>query len=564
MKILLIEESAADARLVRDALAPGGESVFAIRHATRLSEGLAALADESFDAIILDLWLPDSRGIDSIAQLLVAAAAVPIVVLSAQQDETLALQAVRRGAQDYLVKGEWDAKLLLRVLRYAVERKHAEQYISHLAYHDGLTNLPNRRLFLDRLEQALALARRTGRTLALLFLDIDRFKAVNDTAGHGAGDQLLRHIAERLKASTRASDTVARVGGDEFTVVLSEVSRTDDVVAYVEKLLEHLRAPLAVGAQSLAVTASVGISLYPEDGDTAEMLLDRADRAMYLAKEEGRDNYRFYLPERNTFATEQAALAHDLGGALARGEFRLFYQPIIDVRATQPCGMEALLRWVHPERGVVAPRQFLPLAVTAGCDAAIGEWTLEQAVRQADAWTDAGLAAGPIHVNLLDRQLGHRACIQELVRLAERHAGVARRVVLEIGEGDLLRMGTAGQAALTRVGELGYRVALDGFGSADSGIVRLARLRLAAIKLDASLLDRPGQVAPDASLVGAIVAFARTLGLRTIAVGVEDAEQLAFLRDAGCDAVQGEFIAGARDAGAATRFLEEHAGRGGR
>jgi len=564
VKLLLIEENDADARLVREALAANVEGAFEIRHATRLSDGLAALDDEAFDAIILDLWLPDSRGIDSIAQLLVSAAAVPIVVLSAQQDETVALQAVRRGAQDYLVKGEWDAKLLLRVLRYAIERKHAEQYINHLAYHDGLTNLPNRRLFLDRLEQALALARRTGRTLALLFLDIDHFKAVNDTAGHGAGDHLLRHLAERLKSSTRASDTVARVGGDEFTVVLSEVARTDDVVAYVEKLLDHLRAPLVVDGRNLAVTASVGISLYPDDGDTAEMLLDRADRAMYLAKEDGRDNYRFYLPERNTFATEQSALAHDLGGALARGEFFLLYQPIIDLTTGAACGMEAFLRWGHPERGVVAPRLFLPLAVSAGVDGAIGEWMLEQSVRQANAWAEAGLDAGPVHVNLLDRQLGQRACIHELVRLADRDASVARRIVLEIGESDLLRMGTAGHAALVRVADLGYRVALDAFGSADSGIVRLARLRLAALKLDAGLVERSGRGAPEASLLRALVAFAHALGLRTIAVGVDDAEQLAFLRDAGCDAAQGEFVAGMRGADAASRFLEERAGRGGR
>jgi diguanylate cyclase (GGDEF)-like protein len=294
MRVLLVEDSAADARMVREALKDVAASNYELVHVSRLDHGLGQLESGLFDAVLLDLELPDAWGLTALARVRNAAPDTPIVVLSGQSDEALALKAVKNGAQDYLLKDRRDGVRLSRSLRYAIERKRAELRIQHLADHDGLTGLPNRRLLVDRLSQTLARMQREKKMLALLFLDLDHFKLVNDCLGHAAGDELLKGVASRLSACVRACDTVARLGGDEFLLVLPEVRNVGDVDRFAAKVLGIFKVPFEVAGHSQHISASVGISLYPDDAESAEVLLRTADAAMYRAKDQEHGVYQFY------------------------------------------------------------------------------------------------------------------------------------------------------------------------------------------------------------------------------------------------------------------------------
>ena len=292
MRLLLIEDNPGDARLVREILRDAGHQGTRLTHAERLADGLRLLAEERFDAVLLDLFLPDSQGLETLLQVRTRAPEAPVIVLTGLQDEDLAALALRQGGQDYLVKAQFDGETLLRAVGHAIERTRSRVHLQHMAHHDALTGLPNRGLLEDRLRQALENARRNAQNLAVLFLDLDRFKTINDRFGHAAGDRLLEAVADRLTACVRASDTVARVGGDEFTILLPDIARLEDVTTVCLKILADLRTPYALGETQLTVTASIGASLFPGDGDDVEGLFRGADAAMYAAKEEGRDGYR--------------------------------------------------------------------------------------------------------------------------------------------------------------------------------------------------------------------------------------------------------------------------------
>jgi len=403
IRVLLVEGNPEDVRLVRGMLARAGAKKFDLTHVNRLGEAVRRLREEPFDVILLDLSLPDAHGLGAATQLQAAAPGVPIVVLSDTNDEALALQAVQAGVQDYLVKGRGNGDLLTRSLRYAVERKRAEERIAYLAQYDPLTGLANRALFRDRLTQALSRADRNGRLVALLFLDLDRFKAINDTLGHDAGDQLLQAVTERLKGSMRKVDTLARLGGDEFAVIAEGISRILDAATVAERISDLMASPFILNGQEVFVTTSIGIAIYRQDGEDADTLIKNADTALYRAKEQGRNTYQFYSPDLNVRASERLALESSLRRALERGEFLLYYQPQVDLRTGQVIGAEALLRWRHPGRGLVSPVEFIPVAEESGLIIPIGEWILRQACAHARAWQAAGLPLLPVAGNLSAR-----------------------------------------------------------------------------------------------------------------------------------------------------------------
>ena len=343
----MVEDSRGDARLVRHMLAQPGPSRFEITHVGNIGDALARLATERFDAVLLDLSLPDAHGLEGLGPIRHTAPDVPIVVLSGSADETTAIRAVQSGAQDYLVKGQAEGPQLARSIRYAIQRKKAEQQISYRAYHDGLTSLPNRTLLLDRLGLALSRSRRNKLMLALLFLDLDHFKHVNDTLGHDVGDMLLIAVAERLKRCMRESDTVARIGGDEFALVLPEIARAEDVGPFADKVLRALKTPFWLGGHELCISASMGIGLFPNDAKEAQALLKCSDVAMYRAKHQGGNAHRFCSPAMDTQASEHLVFVTGLRSALERQELTLHYQPIVDLRGRRVLGFEALLRWQH-------------------------------------------------------------------------------------------------------------------------------------------------------------------------------------------------------------------------
>jgi diguanylate cyclase (GGDEF)-like protein/PAS domain S-box-containing protein len=428
------------------------------------------------------------------------------------------------------------------VVRDVSERTYAEEQIKHLAYHDALTGLPNRLLFKDRLTVALSHAQRNGSRLSVLFLDLDRFKVINDSLGHNIGDQLLQAVAARVQSCVRESDTVARLGGDEFTLLLPNLSRSDDAAPVAQKLLEAVRYPFHIEGREFFITTSIGVSLYPEDGLDAETLIKNADTAMYQAKEQGRDNYQLFNAYINARALQRIALEHGLRRALTNDEMAVHYQPIFDFRSGRISGMEALLRWNHPEMGSIPPGMFIPLAEANGVMVPIGTWAMRAACRQAREWHEMGFKNLSLAVNLSVCQLQQPDLVQRVREILEETQIQPRMLELEITESSAMQSPETSVRTLYELKKLGVRISLDDFGTGHSSLSYLKRFPIDTLKIDQSFV-RDITTDPDtASIVSAIIAMARSLRLKVIAEGVEFSEQANFLRRYNCDQMQGYLI----------------------
>jgi diguanylate cyclase (GGDEF)-like protein/PAS domain S-box-containing protein len=428
------------------------------------------------------------------------------------------------------------------VVRDITERTYAEEQIKHLAYHDALTNLPNRLLFKDRLTVALSHAQREGAQLAVLFLDLDRFKVINDSLGHNIGDQLLQAVAARVQACVRDSDTVARLGGDEFTVLLPRLNRADDAAPVAAKIIEAVRYPFHIEGREFFITTSIGISLFPEDGTDAESLIKNADTAMYQAKEVGRDNYQLFNAVVNAKALQRITLEHGLRKAMPNDEFEVHYQPIVDLKHGCVTGMEALLRWNHPQMGPIPPATFIPLAEATGIMIPIGTWALREACRQAKAWHDAGHSELSLAVNLSVTQL-QQADLVDRVRIILAETGFpAHALDLEITESSAMQSPETSIRMLYELKKLGIRISLDDFGTGHSSLSYLKRFPIDTLKIDQSFVRDITSEVDAAAIVTGIIAMAHSLRLNVIAEGVEQDEQAKFLRDQGCDQMQGYLL----------------------
>ncbi len=435
------------------------------------------------------------------------------------------------------------------------KQKEREACIEYQAYHDALTALPNRRLFHDRLERALAQVERNGESLAVLFLDLDRFKNINDSLGHDIGDQLLQEVAQRLKETVRHEDTVARLGGDEFTVLLSRVTQRKEVEQVVRKLITAFRQPFKIEGHTLHISSSIGIALFPCDGETPEQLMKNADSAMYRAKEKGRNNACFYSQNMNARSENRLTLENDLHEALKRGELTPFYQLQREADSGAVSGFEVLLRWTHPERGLVMPSEFIALAEESGLIVPIGEWVLEQACQQAKVWVDAGQSDLTVAVNLSARQFQQPGLAKQVADILEKTGLPAKHLELEITENLLLQNSDQNSAVLQELHDLGICLALDDFGTGYSSLSYLKKFPFDRLKIDQSFVRSLPDSHEDAALVDAIITLGHTLGLEIIAEGVENEAQLAFLRDRGCDLIQGYLFSKPLPAEKAALFL---------
>jgi diguanylate cyclase (GGDEF)-like protein/PAS domain S-box-containing protein len=433
------------------------------------------------------------------------------------------------------------------VIQDITERKAQEARIEHLAYHDSLTGLPNRAMLMDRLGQALSQAQRLDQQVAVLFIDLDRFKLVNDSLGHAVGDQLLQEIARRLRATLRDNDTVARVGGDEFQVVACNVAGATDAARIAEKLMRVLGEPFVLEGQELHVSASLGVSLFPRDGATGELLLKYADTALYEAKGEGRNAYRFFSPEMNAQAHGRLRLENDLRRAVERHELELHYQPQLDLATGEVCAVEALVRWRHPVRGLVLPNAFIPMAEETGLVLGIGEWVLNEACCQVAQWQREGLADNltplRVAVNISARQL-QRPGLDGAVRRALSLSGLpAGCLELEITESSVMLDPLHARSVLQSLRELGVQLSIDDFGTGYSSLAYLKRLPLDRLKIDRSFIGGIPADPDDAAIVETIIVMTHKLGLRVIAEGVETQEQRLQLVRQGCDEMQGFLLA---------------------
>jgi diguanylate cyclase (GGDEF)-like protein/PAS domain S-box-containing protein len=671
--LLLIEDNLGDARLLREMFNERRSYDTKMTHVESMTDGEQHLAEHAVDLILLDLGLDDAEGLDAVRRAHAAAPRVPLVVLTGRDDETLAALALQEGAQDYLIKGQIEARGLMRSLRYAIERNSMEEAlfaekeraevtlncigdavactdlfgtitflnhaaetitgwslqeakgrpmgdvfqildatsrapvltsedggggrtrsvrlppncvlvqkdgfeiaiedniapindsegrptgevvvfhdvtaarqmtlaITHSANHDFLTGLPNRMLLNDRISQAIALAPRHRNQVAVLFLDLDGFKHINDSLGHPIGDRLLQSVAERLVGCVRASDTVSRQGGDEFVVLLSEVDRSEDAAISARRMLQAVAESHAIDDQDLHVTTSIGVSIYPDDGMDAETLIKNADTAMYQAKENGRQGYRFFKPAMNVRAVERQSIEEALRRALKRNEFALHYQPKIDLRTGKITGAEALIRWHHPERGLVAPVDFIPVAEDCGLIIPIGNWVLREACRQARAWLDAGLPVTTMAVNVSALEFNDDNFLDGVLSILEESGLDPSLLELELTESVLMKRVDSTAFTLQTLRERGIKVAVDDFGTGYSSLSYLRKFPIDSLKIDQSFIRQISADGDDTTIVTAVIEMARSLKLRVIAEGVETVEELTFLQARQCDEAQGYYF----------------------
>ncbi|WP_430471956.1 putative bifunctional diguanylate cyclase/phosphodiesterase [Thalassospira lucentensis] len=419
------------------------------------------------------------------------------------------------------------------------ERKQTEARMRHLAVHDVLTSLPNRTLFLDRLRQALLSARRFQRGVTVLFVDLDRFKDINDHFGHDVGDLMIQEMGQRLSRIIRDSDTAARLGGDEFAIIQTDVQNIEDTIVLAQRIIDELCQPFDCRGIRLHSTASVGITLFPEDGENPEQLVKNADMAMYAAKAEGRNNYRFFLPSMHERVKERKTIEEDLRNALEHDQLELYYQPKIDCRTERVVGAEALVRWHHPDRGLIMPGEFISVAEECGLINRLGAWVLEKACKQTQIWRDTTLPGLRIAVNLSPAQFQDAELVSSVTRIVKDTAMPEGTLELEITESILMNNPEKAVSTLKELKALGVMIAIDDFGTGYSSLNYLKRFPVSSIKIDQSFVNDIHVDVDDKAIVDAVIGLGHSLNLEVVAEGVEEVEQLNYLREKGCDFIQG-------------------------
>lgn len=675
--ILLLQRECIEGQNILSLLQPADASLFRVECLDSAAGGLRRIAggsgQEPIAAVLLDLDLQDSQGIDSFDRLFAGAPLVPILILCAPDNEAIGRLAVHRGAQDYLLKSRVDSYTLPKALRLMLERaaiaesmfqeKETAQFtlnsigdavittdmagqvqylnavgarltgwscqeamgrpaadifhivdsvtravvpsplvdailrnrtvgvtlncllirrdgveaaiedsaapihdregrvtgavmvfrdvtearalsmkMEHLARHDSLTDLPNRGLLQDRLGQAVSLAYRRRHKMALMFVDLDRFKPINDALGHGVGDHVLRAVSQRLLACVRHSDTVSRQGGDEFVVLLPEISHAQDAALTAEKILSAVSTPYYHDGMEINITASIGIATYPDAGREADLLFKNADMAMYNAKDSGGNSYCFFQADMSSCAVERKSLESSIRDAMTRRELTLYYQPKVNLDDGVIIGAEALLRWRHPVMGLVAPQQFIPLAETCGMIVPIGRWVLREACQQARRWQEQGLPAVRIAVNVSSADLDAGDFVASVESTLQETGLDPRHLELELTEAFLMRDSESISDALHALRRMGVKIALDDFGTGYSSLSYVSRFPIDTLKIDQSFVREMTRSPDDARIVGTVIGMGGNLGMRVVAEGVETLEQVSLLREQGCLEGQGHYF----------------------
>ena len=572
--ILIID----DEEQIRDLLVAILGSSYTCCSVASAEEALSKLSREAFDLVISDIDMGGMSGIELIPKLHSISPGTVVVMISGHQDIETAIEAMRVGAFDYITK-----PIDIRHVDAAVQRAlghrnlilEKEQYreqleqlleertaeVDYLAYYDTVTQLPNRALFEDRLAQAIVMAKSSGQTLAVLFISLDQFKKVNDTLGHGPGDILLREFAERLKSCIAQTDTVARFGSDEFALLRTQIEGADDVIETIGSLSQVLKFVFELDGQELFATASVGISLFPVDGEEGHTLLKNAGAALYKAKRSGGANYQFYTADIHDRASRRLSLETTLRRAIQNHEFLLHYQPKVSVDSLEITGVEALIRWHHPQLGLVSPAEFIPLAEDTGLIIPIGEWVLKEACLQNKRWQTQGFAPIRTAVNISARQLHDHGFADTVIRILKETNLAPQYLELELTESSIMQNAELAANVLSRLKSMGIYCSIDDFGTGYSSLASLKRLPINALKIDKSFVSEAPSEPDDAALVMAIVTLAHNLRLKVIAEGVETEEQLRLLHLLRCDEIQGFLFSKPLPADAFVSLLDSHSGR---
>ena len=540
LRVLLLEPDARAVSALRRQLRHlPGSLLVSLQAVSRLSAALTQLASNNFDAVMVALRFADGNVLDAVRDIQAIDLSLPIIVVTPAADEPAVAAALSAGADDYLEAGLADGALLLKTLRYAIERKHTSRHLAFLSQFDKLTGLANRELFRDCVQQAVRRAEHSMRLVAVISLDVDRFKSINESYGHGAGDELLVTVAYRLSACVPKGDTIARTGSDEFAVLLENLNDPREVEPLCQRILNGLAEPIFVRGEEIAVTASIGVSFSTgELADVAELLC-KADNAMNRAKKEGRGRVCVFTPALQAATDENLQMEAALRRAVADDALFLCYQPKLCLQTGQVLGAEALLRWRHPTLGVVMPARFVPLAEDSGLIIPIGEWVLRQACRDLRRWHELGFEDLSVAVNLSTEQFRHGNLGRMVENVLEETGADPNQLILEITESLLLDDDDSSRAQLDALKAMGIAVYLDDFGTGYSSLSYLKRFRIDGLKIDRSFVhDLPGNPDEEA-ITRAIIALGRALRLGVIAEGVESRAQLDLLLREGCDAVQG-------------------------
>jgi diguanylate cyclase (GGDEF)-like protein len=541
-RLLLVEDNEVDVAMVRALLAESSGRSCQVTSVSRLSEARAHLLSAGADCVLLDLSLPDGEGMETVQVVLGTSPEVPIIVLSGLQDDRVTMAALNEGAQDYLVKGQVDGSSLWRSIRYAVERKRAEVALRQQALHDSLTGLANRPQFMDRLRGAIARLARQDRPLAVLVMDLDRFKWVNDSLGHDAGDELLVATARRIERAVRPTDLVARFGGDEFVVLCEDVDDERNALAVAERVQGALSVDFTLAQTQVRVSASVGIVTSRDPGARAEELLRDADVAMYRAKELGKGGCEPFDRAMRDALQDRLLAEQDLRRGIAADELLVYYQPLVDLRDGRLVGAEALVRWRRPNGEIMAPGSFIALAEETGLIRSIGDFVTQTACEQLARWDPTLLAdqrAPMLHVNLSARQLIDPGLVGRIARSLSSVDANPSQLCLELTETAFLVDEATSLERLKALKSLGVSLCVDDFGTGYSSLSHLTKFPIDVVKIDKSFTEGLGLRSRDTAVVESVIALGRALGMVVVAEGVETQSQADLLRDLGCPQAQG-------------------------
>ncbi|MCG8603788.1 EAL domain-containing protein [bacterium] len=550
IRILIVENDHKNVGLLKQIVADCKATVFEFVHVQSLKDGLAVLkSNNHFDIVLLNLNLRDARRLKAFEMIYGQVPHVPIVILTRESEDELALSAVHGGAQDYLVMDEVSQNLFIRVIHYAIERNRllheleaSRKVERFLAYHDSLTNLPNRHLFYDHLKQATLHAQRYEQLIAVLFVDLDGFKTINERLGHTAGDLILQESAERLSACIRKSDIVARWGGDEFTILLSRITQSKDAAKVAQKILYAFSQPFLLGDQEFSITTSVGIGLFPSDATDEEGLVRKADAAMYRVKRSGKNNWRHFDASMDDSCFEHYGQVSSLQKAILEGELTAYFQPQIDLASGEIKGVEALVRWHHPELGLIEPSEFMPLAEESGLIKEIDRWMLRTVCEHAQALRAGGLPPIRVSVNLSEETLQDKAFPRLLARMLEDTGFDPGCLALEMAPDNPVNGRGFGNATLQEIKQIGVQIAYHQFGTGYSSLEHLRDFPRDILKIDRTLVQNITSNAEDMGFATAIMALAQSMNLKVIAEGVETEEQFECLSRPGCDEIQGYYV----------------------
>lgn len=542
IKILFIDREHGEYLLIADILSQVRHVHYDLTWCNQLDAALPKILSQDYDLVLLDYYWGDQTARDLLNAARVQACQTPIVVMTDEMETEVDREAIRAGASDYMIKDQIDAQLLERTLRYAIERKQTELHLARLAHYDPLTDIPNRILFRDRLEHAIRLAERDNTGFTLMFIDLNGFKQVNDTFGHDAGDALIRICAERLNESMRRSDSVARMGGDEFTLLLQNIENQTDIAHIAEKVIESISQPAQINGYEVVVGCSIGIAIYPHAGMDADTLLKNADMAMYKAKQEEGSCFCFFTDAMNREVRRQLKLESDLRKALNKEQFFLQYQTRIDVRTNRIIALEALLRWNHPENGVLDAKEFVAIAEDTGLITAIGYWVIRQActdLKKIHAFFGEELV---MSINLSVRQFKDEGLVQQIAEIFAETGIQAGDIEFELTETTFMENIDLVSLCMRPLAFFGINFTLDNFGTGSSSFLHLQRLPITAVKIDSRFMAELQRSRSDRRLVSAMINLAQNLGKIVIADGVENEEQKNWLQQSGCDHMQGYYF----------------------